>query len=209
MDAVQSTVVAMLVGALVTGCQTQTVNYNPATKPDSTPPAVNVLIKRYGAPDLEVQKLAGPSANVSANLGALPVNGKFDFSVLATATDNESGIRNVKLLMMRTVCNIDTPGSNNKKYFGTVTRKESTYTDQTQAPTQVSLGDTGLIDNTNFANANPTDDNLLVWLTANATLRVGVGVWTKWSMEATNFAGLTTYSDTITIAAGDLGCNPP
>ena len=71
------------------------------------------------------------------------------------------------------------------------------------------LGDTGIIENTSIARANPTDDNLLVWTNANQVRSLGAGVATKWSMEAKNFAGNTTYSDVIYILAGDLSCNPP
>jgi hypothetical protein len=42
-----------------------------------------------------------------------------------------------------------------------------------------------------------------------AKSHVGVGVWAKWSIEATNFAGQTTYSEVINVNSGDLGCNPP
>lgn len=199
--------------AVAAGCG-GTINYNPATNSDTTPPDVNLLITRYGQPNLEVQKRVVPSPKVNGSFGVvgqpLP-NAKFDFSVLATATDNESGIRHNKLSMTRTVCFISSSGNLAQAYFGSVVRKEATYTNQAQAPTQASLGDTGIIDNSIINNdptrpANLTDDNLLVRKDANQVPHLGVGVSTKWVMEATNFAGDTTYSEVIFILAGDTSC---
>lgn len=199
---------AILVLAVMTSA-CDSIKYDPATNTDTTPPKTNVLIKRAGQPDLEIQDQNGPSANIANTLEPLPANGQWDFSVLATATDAESGIKHTKLNLMRTVCYVSSGGGIAKAYYGTVTRKEATYTDPNNAPTQASLGDTGVVDNTTAAKATPTDDNLLVWVNANQERNVGVGVWTRWGMEATNFAGRTTYSDVITMAAGDLSCNPP
>ena len=70
------------------------------------------------------------------------------------------------------------------------------------------MGETGIIDNSAFGTdpANLSDVNLLVWKNANQTRNVGVGVSTKWFMEATNFAGLNTYSEVIFVLAGDTSC---
>lgn len=195
---------AVVMGGLLAACQS---TVNPST-PDTTPPATNLLIKRAGAPDLEVQNRSGPSANKADNLGAFPASRKFDFSVLATATDQQSGIRDVKLSVTRMVCYRASSGAIAQAYFGTVTRKQANYPDPKQVPSQASLGDTGVIDNTPFAIANPSADNLLVWVNANQVSAVGVGVLTRWSMEAKNAAGLTSYSDAITIGAGDTSCGP-
>jgi hypothetical protein len=193
--------------AVTTGCG-GTVNYNPATTLDTTPPTVNLLITRYGQPQLEVQQRVVPSPNTRGDFGIPIPPRKFDFSILATAKDAESGIRSLKLNMTRTVCYTASSGSVAQAYFGTVVRKEASYTDAQHAPTQPSVGDTGIIDNSPFGThpANLTDDNLLVWKNANQDRNVGIGVSTKWNMETTNFAGATTYSDVIFISAGDTSC---
>ena len=194
---------AVVMGGLLVACQS---TVNPST-PDTTPPATNLLIKRAGAADLEVQNRSGPSAN-KADLVPFPASRKFDFSVLETATDPQSGIREVKLNMTRMVCFKSSSGGIAQAYSGTVTRKQANYPDPKQVPSQASLGDTGVVDNTPFAIANPSADNLLVWVNANQVSAVGVGVLTRWSMEAKNAAGLTSYSDAITIGAGDTSCGP-
>jgi hypothetical protein len=200
-------IAGMSIAAAAVGCG-DTVNYNPATTTDTTPPTVNLLIKRGGQPDLEVQGRVVPSPNTKGDIGNPIPTQKFDFSVLATAKDAESGIRNIKLSMTRTVCYMATGGVLAQAYFGSVVRKEANYTDPTKAPTQPSVGDTGIIDNSASGTnpANLTDDNLLVWKNANQQRNVGVGVSTKWFLEATNFAGTTVYSDVIFILAGDTSC---
>lgn len=183
-----------------------TVNSTVAS--DTSAPAVNLLVKRLPATDLQAGNRSTPAVNLTDNRGAFR-NSKWEFNVLATATDPESGIKRVKINMTRTVCYISSGGTIAKAYYGTVIRKEATYTDPRNAPTQASLGDTGRFDTSLYAIDHPVDDNLFVWINANQTRAVGVGVWTKWDMEATNFAGKVTYSDTITMMAGDLSCNPP
>lgn len=197
--------------AVVTGCA-GTVNCNAATNSDTTPPTVNLLIKRYGQPDLEVQERVVPWLKVTGNFGNPIPNSVFDFSILATAKDAESGIKSVKLNMTRTVCHTASNGGIAQAYFGSVTRKVASYTDPRNAPVQPSVGDTGNIDNSVVLNnkspmpANLSDNNLLVWKNANGVNKLGVGVSTKWFMEATNFAGTTTYSDVIFNLAGDTSC---
>ena len=208
MQGIRGIVASMSVASLALGCG-GTVNYNPANGVDGTPPTIDLLITRAGQPDLEVQGQPGVMPKKIGNFGNPVPNATSDFSILATAKDPESGIRNLKIVMTRTVCfatpNGPPPAS---APFGTVTRKEATWTDQTHAPTSPSLGETGIIDgrpqalSTNGMN----ETNLLVFKTAQGNLRAGVGVATKWGAEATNFAGQTTYSDVIYIAAGDLTC---
>lgn len=190
------------------GAASNTVDYNPATNNDTTKPWVNLLVARPGEQNLEVQAQTIPSSRKSTNYGnpVPPVHS--DFSVLATATDSQSGIRHVKLNMTRTVCYTSSAGNVAQAYFGTITRKEATYTDQAHAPVQASLGDTGVIDASaeGTDSTHITDPNLLVWRNANGVLSVGVGVSTKWGMEATNFAGQTTYSDVIFVLSGNVSC---
>ncbi len=93
----------MSVASLVMGCGGE-VNYNPANAPDGTPPTVNLLVTRSGQPDLEVQGQPGVMPKKSTNFGNPAPNAESDFSVLATAKDPESGIRDMKIVMMRTVC---------------------------------------------------------------------------------------------------------
>ena len=206
MRAVCGLVASMAMASLVTGCG-GTVNYNPANG-DATPPTVNLLITRPGAPDVEVQGQSGPSANKSTNFGPLNTTTQKDFSVLATAKDPESGIKDLKITMMRTVCFTSGGGGNNSAPFGTVTRKEAHWSDPKNAPTNPSLGETGIIDARAWAldPANRSETNLLVFRNAQGNLLPGIGVATKWGVEATNFAGLTTFSDVIRVLAGDLPC---
>jgi len=152
--------------------------------------------------------LNGPSAKKSTNFGNPAPNANSDFSVLATAKDPESGIKDLKIVMTRTVCFTGSGGGNNSAPFATVTRKEAKWTDQTQAPTSPSVGETGIID-ARTASLQPgamDETNLLVFKNAQGNLIAGTGVATKWGMEATNFAGGTTYSDIIYVIAGDVSC---
>jgi len=216
MNAIRGIVAAMSVASLVMGCDGGdggggaggTVNWNPATGTDITGPEVNLLISRPGAADVEVQGQNGPSAKKSTDFGNPVPVAKKDFSVLATAKDLESGIKNLKITMTRTVCFTGTSGGNNSAPFATVTRKETNWTDQTHAPTNPSLGETGIIDATPLAlsQAGMNETNLLVFRNAQGNLRAGVGVATKWGMEATNFNGKTTYSDVIYVLSGDTSC---
>lgn len=207
MRAIRGIVASMSVASLVIGCG-GTANYNPANGVDGTPPTVNLLVRRYGAPDVEVQAQNGPSPKLSTNFGNPAPNAESDFSVLATAKDPESGIRNMKIVMTRTVCFTGASGGNNGAPLGTVTRKEAQWTDQQHAPTSPSLGETGIIDARPVALSPDSinETNLLVFRNSQGNLRAGVGVATKWGLEATNFAGLTTYSDVIYVLAGDLAC---
>jgi hypothetical protein len=207
MHAIRGIVASMSVASLVIGCGGE-VNYNPANAPDGAPPTVNLLVTRPGAPDVEVQALSGPSAKKSTNFGNPAPAAKSDFSVLATAKDPESGIRDLKIVMTRTVCFTGSGGANNSAPFPTVTRKERNWTDQQHAPTSPSLGETGIIDARPQAlsQAGRDTSNLLVFRNAQGNLMAGLGVATKWGMEATNFAGQTTNSDVIFVLAGDVTC---
>lgn len=200
-------VLSVFAAVTVTGCPggggSGTVNFNPANG-DATPAGVNLLIKIAGKPDLQVGAQSGPTAGVNSNYGNPVPNTRSTFSVLATATDAESGISHIKLLMTRTVCFRTSSGGLSQAYSGTVTRKEQTFTDPTRAPVQASLGDTGIFDPGTPASASI--DNLLVFTDANGTRRLGVGVSTRWNMEARNFNGTTTRSDGITVFAGDVTC---
>ena len=209
MYAVRGIVAAMSVASLVIGCGGGgTVNYNPANGVDATPPTVNLLVTRPGVPNLEVQGLPGAMPKKSTDFGNPAPNAKSDFSVLATAKDLESGIKDLKIVMTRTVCFTGTGGGNNSAPFATITRKEAKWTDQTKAPTNPSLGETGIIDARPQALslAGRDTSNLLVFQNAQGNLIAGVGVGTKWGMEATNFAGQTTYSDVIYVTAGNTTC---
>ena len=202
------------IAVVATGCG-GTVNYNPATNSDTTPPAVNLLIKRAGQPDLEVQKqtIPAPMPPARGDFGNPIPKSRFDFSILATATDAESGIKSVSLKMTRTVCYMSSGGVIAQAYFGSVERKVATRADQTNAPIQLSVGDTGIIDNSEnrlvngtLVPANLFDENLLVRKDGNQMPHLGIGVSTKWFMEAKNFNGGTSFSDVIFIVAGDTSC---
>jgi hypothetical protein len=216
MRRIRRIIAGMSLAPLIFGCGTgnasatvDATNVNDASKPN-----VNVLVTRPGQPNLEVQAqtIPAPATPKSTNYGKPVPPVSSDFSVLATATDAESGIKHLKLNMTRTVCFVTSNGSVSQAYSGTVTRKEATYTDRAHAPVQASLGETGIIDAsvdslvTHVDSVKYTDTNLLAWRNANNALNIGVGVSTKWGMEATNFAGQTTNSDVIFVLSGDVSC---
>jgi hypothetical protein len=211
MNAIRGIVAAMSMASLAMGCgggnggPGGTVNYNPATG-DQTGPEVNLLITRPGAADVEVQGQPGANPKKSTNFGDPAPKVRSDFSVLATAKDLESGIKNMRIVMTRTVCFTGSGGGNNSAPFATVTRKQASWTDQTHAPTNPSLGETGIIDGRDPATIQMDAANLLVWKNAQGHSDTGKGVATKWGMEATNFAGKTTYSDVIYVLAGPTTC---
>jgi hypothetical protein len=209
-------VAGMSLAPMIFGCgsgkASNTVDATNVT--DASGPGVNVLVTRPGQPNLEVQGqvIPAPAVKKSTNYGNPVPPVSSDFSVLATATDAESGIKNLKLIVTRTVCYTNSNGTVSQAYFGSKTRKEATYTDRAHAPVQASLGETGIIDasvDSLTGHNDPvkySDTNLLAWRNANNALNVGVGVSTKWGMEATNFANKTTYSDVIFVLSGDVSC---
>jgi len=202
-------IATILLILLVAGCNSTTINNSGGTS-DTSPAKTDLLITRYGQPNIEVfdRTIPAPTLPAGASFGDPMPNKKMDFSILATATDPESGIRTIKLFMTRTVCFRTSAGNISQAYFGTVERKSATYP-ANQAPTQASLGDTGIFDNSPFGTdpANLQEINLLVRRSGSGQLLFdAVGVSTKWNMEATNFASQTTYSDVIFIRAGDTSC---
>ena len=87
-------------------------------------------------------------------------------------------------------------------YSGTVVRKQASYSGSS-VPKQVTLSDTGLI-----RSGSTADENLLMWINANQVKSAGVGVQTRWSMEAKNGKNQTSYSDAISIGGLDTSCGP-
>lgn len=195
---------------LAASCGGGTVDDQQAAAKDTTPAAVNLLITRVGQMNLEVQTQTLPAtAPPIGDFGPIGPSFAKDFSVLATATDNESGIRDIKLSMTRTVCFAGSGGNVLQAYSGTVTRKTANYPDPRNAPKQASLGDTGIMDSSKDslgAFKNLTEANLLTRKLSNQSLSMGVGARTRWNMEARNHAGQTTYSNSIVITAGDVSC---
>lgn len=189
----------------VAGCGGGTINYDPAMNSDTTPPGVNLLVRRAGVPDVEVQGRVTPSPFKNTNFGNPIPDSALDFSVLATATDSGSGIASITLKVNRAVCFVTSNGDTSEARMATQTRKQASYTDPRNAPVQASLGETGLIDRTPGL-GTVTDDNLLAFRNANQNLVLGIGVGTKWFMEATNFNGKTAFSDVIFVRAGDTSC---
>lgn len=213
MNAIRGFVALMSVASLVIACDGGTgdaggtVNWDPATGVDTTGPAVNLLITRPGAPDVEVQGQPGANPKKSTSFGDTAITALKDFSVLATAKDPESGIKDLKIVMTRTICFTSSGGANAAAPLPTVTRKETHWTDRTHAPTSPSLGETGVIDGRDTSVTHGISaTNLLVWKNSQGHSDRGNGVATKWGMEATNFAGKTTYSDVIYVLAGPTIC---
>ena len=199
----------LLLALLAAGCNTTTIN-NAGGTSDTTPATVDLLIARSGQPNLEVSALTipAPATPVGATYGDPMPRNKMEFSVLASAKDAESGIKSIKLFVTRTVCYRTSSGNIAQAYFGSVERKSATYP-ANQAPVQALLGDTGVFDNSPFGTdpANLQDTNLLLRRnSAGQLIFDAVGVSTKWSMETTNYASQTTYSDVIFIRAGDTSC---
>jgi hypothetical protein len=202
--------IAVALFTLIAAACGGTVDDQQAAANDTTPAAVNLLITRVGQPNLEVQQQTLPATTPPAgDFGPIDSTFAKDFSVLATATDNESGIRDIRLLMTRTVCFMSSGGNVVQAYSGTVTRKTANYADPRNAPKQASLGDTGIMDSSKDTLGvfkNLVEANLLTYKNSNQILRMGVGARTRWNMEARNHAGQTTYSNSIVITAGDVSC---
>lgn len=194
------------------------------TTGDNNPPQVNLLVKNV-EPGVQVDPTAPPppvvkQAETGTSTGIAtrtrleldnPLQAKrLEFSVLATATDQANGIKSVVLKMTRDLCFTSSNGTMANAHFATVERKRADYTDRANAPTQASLGDTGVFNNAPLNN-NPerwSDVNLLVRKgSGNNWVDNAVGVSTKWVVEATNFKGKTSFSNVILVTAGDLNCN--
>lgn len=179
----------------------ETVDYKGG--PDPSPPTLSLLVRSPGKPDVEVGNRSQPIRTEVASPSS-------DFSVLATARDGESGIREITLKLTRTVCFVPSGGGIAKAPFATVTRKQAVRTDPHSAPISISVGDSGYFDRSSRAQAFPEEANLAGFRNANQNWIVGVGFHGVYTLEAKNFAsGTPAFSDTIIVTWGDLSCNPP
>lgn len=221
MGGVMRIVAALSFASLAAGCGS-TVEYDPRTSSDATAPSVNLLVRRAGQPDLEVQtQTLGPHTQVIGDVGEFNTTSGFrwlkpdtiyDFSVLATATDPESGIESMRLLMNRTVCYMGSGGAVLQDYRPSETRRTVTYTDPANAPVQASLGYTGIVnthDDSTGSRYDVSETNLIVHTDGSGARVHGVGVMTEWYMEAENFNGTIGRSNSIMLRSGNVNCYRP
>jgi hypothetical protein len=205
MHRMSSPIAAALSFAFVTACGSgpanQTVNFDPANDTDLTGPAVNLLLKPVGGDSLEVQARTTPARNVNGALeeDTIPSRPQ-EFNVFATATDAESGIRDIKINLSRAVCYATSSGGVSEARMASVLREQASYTNASSAPVQATIANSGLFHNTRL------NGNLMMWRNANGIVSNGVGVLTKWDMEATNQAGIKVFSNVIFLRAGNTSC---
>jgi len=114
-----------------------------------------------------------------------------NLDVLSTATDNESGIREVKIMLNRTVYYLASNGTIVSTLFPSIVVATNAYTvtnghlpQMGAANFRVNIGGQRRFTN---ANGNPV---------------IGTGVTLQYYVEAKNGAGLTSYTDTVTVTAG-------
>jgi len=165
------------------------VPYNPNTNNDTTKPKVALRVEGAGPNAVEVtnfvpgqlqNKFATAHPNATVNL-------------LATATDNESGIMEIKLNVTRTVKFIASNGFLTEARMATKMVESKTYTlNNGQAPSFAAIQ----------VNVKPSDE--FVFTNANGTTTTGVGVVLEYSVEGKNFNRLWDYTERLVVSSGQL-----
>lgn len=171
---------------LLTGCPQ--VPYNPATTTDTTKPSIALRIEGAGPNAIEATNWI-PGQPQNRNGTAHP---DATLKLLATATDNESGIKEIRLNVLRTVKYVSSSGSvvDNRMASAVVDSKSYTLNNG-QAP---SIGVIQL-------NVVPRDQ--FVFLNNGQTV-VGVGVVLEYNVEAKNQNGLWDHTERLVISSGRL-----
>lgn len=176
----------IIAAAMLAGCTS--VPYNPSTSTDATPPQVALRIEGAGPNAIEVTNWY-PGHPQNKNGTANPAA---TLKLLATATDNESGIKEIKLNVLRTVKYVASNGSLADNRMASVVVDSKSYTlDNGQAPTM------GVIQ----LNVVPRDQFVFV---NNGRSVTGVGVVLEYNVEAKNQNGQGAYTDRLVISSGQL-----
>lgn len=165
------------------------VPFNPNTNNDTTKPAVALRVEGAGPNAVEVTNFVpGQLQNKNAT-----TNPNATVKLLATATDNESGIMEIKLNVTRTVKYIASNGALAEARMATRIVDSKTYTlNNGQAP---SLGAIQV-------NVTPSDE--FVFTNANGNSITGVGVVLEYNVEGRNFNHLWDHTERLTVVSGQL-----
>jgi hypothetical protein len=165
------------------------VLYNQYTNTDITKPIVALHVEGADTIPVDVTNFV-PGHLQNKNAIANP---NATLKLLATATDNESGIKEIKLYVTRTVKYIASNGSLAEALMATRLVDSKSYTlNNGKAP---SLGAIQIT-------VKPSDE--FVFTNASGTTTRGVGVMLVYSVEGTNFQGLSDYTEGLTIGSGLL-----
>ena len=176
----------IIVAASLAGC-TQ-VPYNPSTSTDTTPPQVALHIEGAGPNAIEVTNW-DPAHPQNKNGTAHPAA---TLSLLATATDNESGIKEIRLNVLRTVKYIASNGSLvDNRMASAVVDAKSYALNNGQAPSM------GVIQ----LNVVPRDQFVFV---NNGQTVTGVGVVLEYNVEAKSQNGQWSHTEKLVISSGQL-----
>ena len=165
------------------------VPFNPATNNDTTKPGIVLRVEGAGPTAVEVTNFVpGQLQNKSA-----VANPNATVKLLATATDNESGIMEIKLNVTRTVKYIASNGSLAEARMATRLVDSQTYTlNNGQVPSFGAIQ----------ASVKPSDE--FVFTNANGTTITGVGVVLEYNVEGRNFNGLWDHTERLTVSSGQL-----
>mgnify|MGYP001312039918 CR=1 FL=1 len=176
----------LVVAALLAGCTP--VPYNPATSTDTTPPKVALRIEGAGSNAIEVTNW--DPANPQNKSGT--ANPNATLKLLATATDNESGIKEVKLSVLRTVKYLSSSGLLVDNRMASVTVDSRSYAlNNGQAPSMGAIQLTVV----------PSDQFVFM---NNGQAVTGVGVVLEYNVEAKNQNGQTAHTERLVISSGRL-----
>jgi len=165
------------------------VPYNPSTNNDTTPPSVSLHVEGAGPNAVEVTNFV-PGQPQNKNATANP---NATVKLLATANDNESGIKEITLKVTRTVKYISSNGGLAETLIATKTLDTRSYTlNNGQAPSLGSI------------QVDVIPRNEFVFANGNGNTITGVGVVLSYTVEAKNFNGQGSYTDRLVVSSGQL-----
>lgn len=165
------------------------VPYNPATNNDITPPNAALRVEGAGQDAVEVTNFVpGQLQNKHA-----VANPNATVKLLATASDNESGIKEITLKVTRSVKYIASNGSLVEMQAPTRVINSTRYSlNNGQAPSFGSIQ----------VGVKPRDE--FVFINANGNTVTGVGVVLAYTVEARNFNGQFSYTERLVVSSGQL-----
>ncbi|MBI3773512.1 MAG: hypothetical protein HY272_12530 [Gammaproteobacteria bacterium] len=179
--------VILFIATTLAGCGN--VPYDPATTTDATAPRVALRVDNAQPSPVEVTNFI-PGALQNKNAIANP---NANIQLLGTAADDESGIKEIKLSVTRTVKFVASNGGLADAYLGTKVVDTRTFSlNNGQAPTFGAIQ----------SNVKPSDE--FVFQNANGNTVTGVGVVLEYNVEAKNFAGKMSYTDRLVVSSGQL-----